>query len=45
MKRFLKDNGLSITIETYFYIADYVDVTFNLQTGKYYLNRKQNNSL
>ena len=40
-----KDNYLNITIETNLHITEYLDVTFNLKTGDYYLHRKQNNSL
>ena len=39
------DNNLNITIETNLHITEYLDVTFNLQTGKYYPYRKQNYSL
>ena len=40
-----KDNGLNITIETNLHSTKYLDVTFNLKTGKYYPYRKQNKSL
>ena len=42
--KIFKDNGLNITIETNFLITEYLDVTVNLKTGKYYPYRKQNNS-
>ena len=35
-----KDDGLNITIENYLHITDYLDVTVNLKTGKYYPYRK-----
>ena len=31
-------------IETNLHIAEYLDIMFDLKTGKYYLQRKQNNS-
>ena len=34
--KIFKDNGLNITIETNLHITEYLDVTFNLKTGKYY---------
>ena len=40
-----KDSSLNITIETNLHITEYLDVTFNLKTGKYHPFRKQNNSL
>ena len=40
-----KDNGLNITVETNLHSTKYLDVTFNLKTGKYYPYRKQNKSL
>ena len=43
--KIFKDNGLNITIETNLHITEYLDVTFNLKTGKYYPYRKQTNSL
>ena len=42
--KIFKDNGLNITIETNLHITEYLDVTFNLKTGKYPC-RKQNISL
>ena len=42
--KIFKDNGLNITTETNLHITEYLDVTFNLKTGKYYPYRKQNNS-
>ena len=35
-----KDDGLNITIENYLHITDYLHVTVNLKTGKYYPYRK-----
>ena len=35
---------MNITTETNLHITDYLDVTFNLKTEKYYPYRKQNNS-
>ena len=43
--KIFKDNGLNITTETNLHITEYLDVTFNLKTGKYYPYRKQNNNL
>ena len=43
--KIFRENGLSITIETKLTITDYLDVTFNLKTGKYYPYRKENNVL
>ena len=43
--KIFKDNGLNIPIETNFHITEYLDVTFNLKTGKYDPYRKQSNSL
>ena len=34
--KIFKDNGLNITIETNLHITEYLDVTCNLKTGKYY---------
>ena len=31
-----KNEGLSITIETNFFETDFLDVTFNLVTGKFF---------
>ena len=39
-----KNEGLSITIETNLVETDFLDVTFNLLTGKYYPYNKPNNS-
>ena len=36
---------MKVTIETNLHITEYLDITFNLKTGKYYPYRKQNNSL
>ena len=38
-----KSAGLSITIETNLIETDFLDVTFNLHTGKYFPYRKPNN--
>ena len=38
-----KSEGLSITIETNLTETDFLDVTFNLHTGKYFPYRKPNN--
>ena len=38
-----RNKGLSIIIETNLVEADFLDVTFNLSTGKYYLYSKPNN--
>ena len=38
-----KSEGLSITIETNLIETDFLDVTFNLHTGKYFPYRKPNN--
>ena len=45
IRKIFKDNGLNITTETNLHITEYLDVTFNLKTGKYYPYMKQNNSL
>ena len=34
-----------MAIETNLHITEYIYLTFNLKTGKYYPHRKQNNSL
>ena len=39
-----KEEGPSITIETNLQITDFLDVTFDLQAGKYYPYRKPGNS-
>ena len=39
--KFLKIESLNITIETNFDITEYLDVTFTLKTGKYYLYRNK----
>ena len=39
-----KEEGLSITIETNLIETDFLDVTFNLATNKYFLFRKANNT-
>ena len=36
---------MNITTETNLHITEYLGVTFNLKTEKYYPNRKQNNTL
>ena len=38
-----KNEGLSITIETNLFETDFLDVTFNLVTGKFFPFRKPNN--
>ena len=39
-----KDEGLSITIDTNLIEADFLDVSYNLNTGKYFPFRKPNNA-
>ena len=39
-----KDEGLSITIDTNLIETDFLDVSFNLNTGKYFPFRKPNNA-
>ena len=39
-----KDEGLSITIDTNLIETDFLDVSFNLNTGKYFLFRKPYNA-
>ena len=39
-----QDNGLQITIETNLKCTDFLDVTFDLTTGKYYPFRKPNDT-
>ena len=39
-----KSDGLNITIETNLVETDFLDVTFNLSTGKYYSYNKPNNA-
>ena len=36
---------MNITTETNLHITEYLDVTFNLKSGKYHPYRKQNNNL
>ena len=43
--KIFKDNSLNVTTETNLHITEYLDVTFNLKTGKYHPYRKRNNSL
>ena len=43
-KEIFKDNGLNITTKINLHITEYLNVTFNLKTGKY-PHRKQNISL
>ena len=45
IRKIFKDTGLNIPCETNLHILEYLDVTFNLKTGKYYPYRKENNSL
>ena len=40
-----KNEGLSITIETNLFETDFLDITFNLATGKFFPIRKSNNQL
>ena len=40
--KIFQDSNLKITIETNLKIAGFLDVTFNLTNGKYYLYRKPN---
>ena len=39
--KIFKDESLNIPIETNFDITEYLDVTFTLKTGKYYLYRNK----
>ena len=39
-----KDEGLSITIDTNLIETDFLDVSFNLNTGKYFPFKKPNNA-
>ena len=43
LTRHFKDLGLRITIDANLKIVNFLDVTFNLNTGKYYPYRKPNN--
>ena len=43
--KIFKQSGLSITAECNLQIADFLDVTFDLRTDKYYPYRKDNNQL
>ena len=43
--KILKNHGLSITVECHLRITDFLDVTFDLRTGKYYPYRKVNSEL
>ena len=43
--KIFKKHGLNITVECNLQITDFLDVIFDLQTGKYYPNRKVNNEL
>ena len=38
-------NGLSVAIECNLQITDFLNVTFDLRTDKYYPNRKDNNQI
>ena len=40
----LKDEGLSIIIDTNLFETDFLDVSFNLNTAKYFLFKKPNNT-
>jgi hypothetical protein len=42
MVKIFKDNGLSITIDIGLRITDFLDVTFDLSTGRFYPYRKPN---
>ena len=41
MCKIFKDNDLSITTKTNLHITEYLDVTFNLKTGKYHPYREK----
>ena len=43
--KIFKQSGLSITVECNLQITDFLDVTFDLRTDKYYPYRKDNNQL
>ena len=43
--KIFKNHGLNITVECNLRITDFLDVTFDLQTGKYYRYRKVNSEL
>ena len=43
--KIFKESGLSITVECNLQITDFLDVTFDLRTDKYYPYRKDNNQL
>ena len=43
--KIFKKHGLNITVECNLRITDFLDVTFDLRTGKYYPYRKVNNKL
>ena len=43
--KIFKKHGLNITVECNLEIADFLDATFDLRTGKYYPYRKANNEL
>ena len=43
--KIFKKLGLNITVKWNLQIANFLDVTFNLRTGKYYPCRKVNNEL
>ena len=45
MHKIFKDNGLNITIQTNLHIREYLDVTFNLKTGKCYLESVTGNKI
>ena len=42
--KLFKDEELNITIDTNLKVTDFLDVTFDLETGKYYPYRKPNNT-
>ena len=43
LRKIFKQSGLSITVECNLQLTDFLDVTFDLRTDKYYLYRKDNN--
>ena len=45
VKKIFKQSGLSITLECNLQIPDFLDVTFDLRSDKYYAYRKDNNQL
>ena len=45
MCKIFKENRLNITVECNLVITDFLDVTFDLKSGTYYVYRKQNNEI